>query len=109
MEIETDKHLHVRQIIGIFPVLELDTDDVDVPLKNPSISYLDIFFLTFSILMHIVDMAIDISLAIRYLLNDNIMYFAWTTTFIFIPSLINVLISRRMQYQDNKVKKNERL
>ncbi|XP_076239541.1 XK-related protein 6 [Calliopsis andreniformis] len=102
MEARNNKHLHTRQIIGIFPVLELDSDDVDVPLKNPSISHLDIFFLVSSILMHIVDMAIDLNLAIRYLLSNKITYFAWTTVFIFLPSIINVIISRRMQYQDDK-------
>lgn len=103
MEIRNNKHLHTRQIIGIFPVLEFDYDDVDIPLKNPSISHLDIFFLISSILMHIVDMAIDLNLAIRYLLSKKITYFAWTITFIFLPSFINVIISRRMQRQDDKV------
>lgn len=102
MEIRNNKHLHTRQIIGIFPVLELDSDDVDIPLRNPSISYLDIFFLVSSIFMHIIDMGIDISLAVRYLLANKITYFAWTATFIFLPSFINVIISRRMQYQDDK-------
>ncbi|XP_029032765.1 XK-related protein 6-like [Osmia bicornis bicornis] len=101
MEIANNKHLHTRQIIGIFPVLELDIDDVDVPLKNPSISYLDIFFLVSSIIMHVLDMAIDINLAIRYLLANKITYFVWTTVFIFLPSFINVIISRKMQRQDN--------
>lgn len=104
MEIANNKHLHTRQIIGIFPVLELDIDDVDVPLKNPNISYLDIFFLVSSIIMHVVDMAIDINLAIRYLLANKITYFVWTTVFIFLPSFINVIISRKMQRQDDKVK-----
>ncbi|XP_076673060.1 XK-related protein 6 isoform X2 [Andrena cerasifolii] len=102
MEIRNNKHLHTRQIIGIFPVLELDSDDVDIPLRNPSISYLDIFFLVSSIFMHIIDMGIDINLAVRYLLANKITYFAWTATFIFLPSFINVIISRRMQHQDDK-------
>ncbi|XP_076766728.1 XK-related protein 6 [Xylocopa sonorina] len=102
MEVQTNKHLHTRQIIGIFPVLELNVDDVDVPLKNPHVTYLDIFFLISSIVMHIVDMAIDINLAIRYLLSNKITYFAWTTIFIFLPSFVNVLISRKMQCQDDK-------
>ncbi|XP_043264814.1 XK-related protein 6 isoform X2 [Colletes gigas] len=100
MEIRNNKHLHTRQIIGIFPVLEFD--DNDAPLKNPSISYLDIFFLGSSILMHVVDMAIDMSLAIRYLLAGKTTYFAWTITFIFLPSLINVIISRKMILQDEE-------
>lgn len=103
MEIQT-KQLHTRQIIDIFPILEINIDDVDVPLKNPTVSYLDIFFLISSILMHILDVAIDINLAIRYLLAEKVIYFTWTTVFIFLPSFINVIISRRMQQQDDKVK-----
>ncbi|XP_076628451.1 XK-related protein 6 [Colletes latitarsis] len=102
MEIRNNKHLHTRQIIGIFPVLEFDDNDVDAPLKNPSISYLDIFFLGSSILMHVIDMAIDMNLAIRYLLAGKTTYFAWTITFIFLPSLINVIISRKMILQDEE-------
>ncbi|CAK9820893.1 XK-related protein 6 [Anthophora plagiata] len=102
MEIQTNEHLHTRQIVGIFPVLELNFDDVDVPIKNPRVTYLDIFFLVSSILMHIMDMAIDINLAVRYLLAKKIAYFTWTTILIFLPSFINVIISKRMQYQDSK-------
>ncbi|KAK1126447.1 hypothetical protein K0M31_005082 [Melipona bicolor] len=105
MELQGNKHLRTKQIIGIFPVLNLNVDDVDVPLKNPTITYLDIFFLVSSILTHIVDMAIDINLAIRYLLDNRMTYFIWTTVFIFLPSFINSIISRRMQQQDDK--KNE--
>ncbi|XP_060820441.1 XK-related protein 6-like [Bombus pascuorum] len=103
MDPQTSKHLHTRQIIGIFPILELNVDDVDVPLKNPTTTYLDIFFLVSSILMHIVDVAIDINLAVRYLLARKITYFIWTTVFILLPSFINVIISRRMQQQDDKI------
>lgn len=103
MDPQTSKHLHTRQIIGIFPILELNVDDVDVALKNPTTTYLDIFFISSSILMHIVDVAIDINLAVRYLLAKKITYFIWTTVFILLPSFINVIISRRMQQQDDKV------
>ncbi|CAD1468696.1 unnamed protein product, partial [Heterotrigona itama] len=102
MELQSNKHLCTKPIIGIFPALDLNVDDVDVPLKNPTITYLDIFFLVSSILTHIVDMAIDINLAIRYLLDRKITYFIWTTVFIFLPSFINCIISRRMQQQDDK-------
>lgn len=103
MDPQTGKHLHTRQIIGIFPILELNVDDVDVPLENPTTTCLDIFFLVSSILMHIVDVAIDINLAVRYLLAKKITYFIWTTVFILLPSFINVIISRRMQQQDDKI------
>lgn len=103
MEIRNNKHLHTRQIIGIFPVLELDSDDVDVPLKNPSISYWDIFFLGYSIVMRVVHIGMDWHLAIKYLLDGKTTYFALTTTFICLPSFINVIINRKMLCQDDKV------
>lgn len=54
--------------------------------------------------MHLVDMGFDYNIAIRYYLAGKVTYFAWTMCLILIPSLINVIISRRMQHQDKKVK-----
>ncbi|XP_076654869.1 XK-related protein 6 [Halictus rubicundus] len=102
MDIGNNKRVHTQQLIAMFPILELDDDNVDFPLKNPRISWLDIVFLVSSILMHIVDMGFDINLVVRYLLAGKMTYFIWTTTFIFVPSFINVIISRRMQYQDDQ-------
>lgn len=100
---ERDYKRHTSYIGGVFPALKFDSDVVDIPLKRPCISSLDIFFLTSSIIMHLVDMAFDINIAIRYLLGNKIIYFAWTILFLFIPSFINVIISRRMQRQDEEV------
>ncbi|XP_078037658.1 XK-related protein 6 isoform X2 [Augochlora pura] len=102
MDIGNNNRVYTQQLIAMFPVLELDNDNVDFPLKNPSISWLDIVFLVSSILMHVVDMGFDINLVVRYLLAGKTTYFIWTTTFIFVPSLINVIISRRMQCQDDQ-------
>ncbi|XP_076296826.1 XK-related protein 6 [Lasioglossum baleicum] len=103
MDIGNNKRVHTQQLIAMFPILELDDDNVDFPLKNPRITWLDIVFLVSSILMHIVDMGFDINLVVRYLLAGKMTYFIWTTTFIFVPSFINVIISRRMQYQDDQM------
>nr|XP_033327032.1 XK-related protein 6-like [Megalopta genalis] len=102
MDIGNNNRVYTQQLIAMFPILELDNDNVDFPLKNPHISWLDIVFLVSSILMHIVDMGFDINLVVRYLLGGKTTYFIWTTTFIFVPSLINVIISRRMQCQDDQ-------
>ncbi|XP_011643852.1 cell death abnormality protein 8 isoform X2 [Pogonomyrmex barbatus] len=87
----------------VFPGIHLDVDVVDVPLDVPYISKLDIFLLTCSIVMHIVDMCFDYNIAIRYYLGGKITYFAWTMCLILIPSLINVAISRKMQHHDKKM------
>lgn len=91
-------------LASVFPGIHLDVDVVDVPTDTPSISKLDIFFLTCSIVMHLVDMGFDYNIAIQYYLSGKVMYFVWTMCLILIPSLINVAISRRMQYQDKQVK-----
>ncbi|KZC09005.1 XK-related protein 6 [Dufourea novaeangliae] len=57
--------------------------------------------------MHIVDMGFDINLIVRYLLAGKTMYFVWTTIVVFLPSFINVIISRRMQRQDDKINTTE--
>ncbi|XP_031833264.1 XK-related protein 6 [Nomia melanderi] len=98
-----NKYIYTQQLVSIFPILEFSEDDVDIPLKNPRISWLDIAFLVSSILMHIIDMGFDINLVVRYLIAGKITYFISTTAFIFIPSFINVIISRRMQHQDDKI------
>lgn len=91
-------------LASVFPGIHLDVDIVDLPSDNPCISRLDIFFLACSIIMHIVDMCFDYNIAIRYYLAGKLTYFAWTICLILIPSLINVIISRRMQHQDKEVK-----
>jgi len=91
-------------LASVFPGIHLDVDVIDLPTDTPCISRLDVFFLTCSIIMHIVDMGFDYNIAIQYYLGGKITYFAWTMCFILIPSLINVAISRRMQCQDKEVK-----
>lgn len=102
MEEENRNHLHY--LTNIFPVIHSDIDNVDVPTNTPCISKLDIFFLASSIIMHIVDMCFDYNIAIRYLLAGKVTYFVWTICLIIIPSLINVIVSKRMQRQDKEVK-----
>lgn len=103
MESNTRKHL-ASILVCYNDNDDDDDDDVDVPAKTPFISILDIFLLACSIVMHIVDLGFDYNIAIRYLIGGKMVYFAWTICFIVIPSLINVIISRRMQHQDNEVK-----
>ncbi|XP_012222540.1 XK-related protein 6 [Linepithema humile] len=94
---------HFRYLTNIFPVIHSDTDNVDVPPNTPCISKLDVFLLASSIFMHIVDMCFDYNIAIQYILTGKITYFAWTICLIIIPSLINVIVSKRMQRQDKEI------
>lgn len=102
MEERRPKH-HLGYLASIFPVIHFGTDVVDVPTNAPCIGKFDIFLLISSIVMHIVDMCFDYNIAIRYLLGGKIAYFAWTMCLIILPSLVNVIVSKRMQHQDKEV------
>jgi len=91
-------------LTNMFPVIHFDTDVVDIPANTPCISKLDIFLLSCSIVMHIVDMCFDYNIAIRYLLSGKTIYFVCTICLIILPSLVNVIVSKRMQRQDKEVK-----
>lgn len=95
-------HEHrLRYLTNIFPAIHGDVDTVDTS-PNTRINQLDIFLLASSIFMHIVDMCFDYNIAIQYLLIGKVTYFAWTICLILIPSLINVIVSERMQHQDRE-------
>jgi hypothetical protein len=91
-------------LANMFPVIHFDADVVDIPANLPCISKLDIFLLACSIVMHIVDMCFDYNIAIRYFINGRTTYFVWTICLIILPSLVNVIVSKRMQRQDKEVK-----
>ena len=91
-------------LASVFPGIHFDVDITDLPTDTPRISRLDVFLLACSIVMHVVDMGFDYNIAIQYYLGAKVTYFAWTMCLILVPSLINVVISRRMQLQDKQVK-----
>ncbi|XP_029679092.1 XK-related protein 6 [Formica exsecta] len=98
---ERNREHHLHYVTNIFPAIHVDSDTVDTA-PNTHINQLDIFLLASSILMHIVDMCFDYNIAIRYLLIGKVTYFTWTICLILIPSLINVIVSERMQHQDRE-------
>nr|XP_050855648.1 XK-related protein 6-like isoform X1 [Vespula vulgaris] len=100
---ERNNKRYTIYIGGIFPAPKFDLDVVDVPPRQPYVSDLDVVFLIASIIMHLIDMAFDINIAVRYLLANKVIYFIWTLFFLLIPSFINVIISRRMQHQDEEI------
>lgn len=92
------------EIMGVFPMVNHGTDVNDIPSSKATVTKLDILFISFSILTHIVDVCFDLSLCLRYALEGNDLYFYWTMAFLFIPSLINLIISSRMYNQDAEVR-----
>lgn len=100
---ERNNKRYTMYIGGIFPALKFDLDVVDIPSRQPCVTNLDVFFLICSIVMHLIDMAFDINIAVRYLLANKVIYFIWTLFFLLIPSFINVIVSRRIQRQDDEV------
>ncbi|XP_020293956.1 XK-related protein 6-like [Pseudomyrmex gracilis] len=93
---------HFRRFASIFLHAHFDVDVVDRPANNLHISNFDIFLLGSSIFTHIVDMGFDYNVAFQYLFRGKTIYFVWTMCLILIPSLINVIISKRMQHQDKR-------
>lgn len=91
------------EFMGIFPMPSIGVDVNDIPSRKASVTKLDIFFICFSILTHIVDVGFDLNLAIRYLIDGEKVYFYWTIGFLFIPSFINIVVSLRMYNQDREV------
>ncbi|XP_015598586.1 XK-related protein 6 [Cephus cinctus] len=73
------------------------------PPNEACVTILDVVSLVFSIVTHFLDMGLDINLAIRYYLDGQIMYFAWTLAFIIFPNVVITIISLRMQYQDREM------
>ncbi|EZA56046.1 hypothetical protein DMN91_005608 [Ooceraea biroi] len=102
MEERNHKH-HLGHLANMFPVIHFNTDVVDIPTDAPCISKLDIFLLACSIVMHILDMCFDYNIAVRYCLAGKMTYFAWTMCLIILPSLVNVIVSKRMQRQDKEM------
>ncbi|XP_014470451.1 PREDICTED: XK-related protein 6-like [Dinoponera quadriceps] len=96
------EHCLPGYLTRILPHDHLDGDDVDITMTPRTYNWF-IFCSICSILMHIIDMVFDYNIAIQYLLYNKITYFTWTICFIVIPSLINCIVSKRMQNQDKEI------
>lgn len=79
-------------------------DEIDRPSQSAIVTRWDIFFLSFSIFTHIIDIGADIAIAVRYMLDGKTTYFIWTIAFIIFPTLANTFISFRMNDQDLRVR-----
>lgn len=92
---EEDGDNRLECVIGI--------DESDRPHKNSKVKLWDVIFLSLSIITHIVDIGLDINLAVRYLLDNMIWYFGWTIAFIILPTFVNTFISFRMNDLDTQI------
>ncbi|CAG5013408.1 unnamed protein product [Parnassius apollo] len=77
-------------------------DEPDRIPKNITISNLDIIMYVVAIVGHLVDLGLDINVAIRYSLAQKMMEFGWTLTFILLPAFVNTAVSIRMYSQDKQ-------
>ncbi|XP_012274294.1 XK-related protein 4 [Orussus abietinus] len=75
-------------------------------IKKKMVSNWDVCCLVFSIITHVVDVILDITLAVRYLLNDRIAHFIWTIVFVFVPTIVVTVMSMKMYKQDQELYQN---
>lgn len=71
-------------------------DETDRIPKNITISNLDLIMYVVAIVGHLVDLGLDINVAVRYSLAQKMMEFGWTLTFILLPAFVNTAVSIRM-------------
>lgn len=73
-----------------------DGDETDKPPSSYHVALYEIIALYFSITFHIIDVILDVNVAVRYFYNGQFIYFTLTIAFIFIPALINTVFSITM-------------
>ena len=100
---EDDENVEMAEI---FPSSNIGTDVNDIPSRKASVTRMDIFWICWSILIHLIDVIVDFALALRYWLDNKIGYFYWTMAVLLIPSIINIMISLRMYNQEMEVNKS---
>lgn len=71
-------------------------DELDRVPSNIHISDLDIIAFVVSIISHLVDVGIDINIAVRYYINGEVSAFFWTIGFILFPAFVNTAVSIKM-------------
>lgn len=112
MELESTRPINACDTFVVSQVTQKSNSDTnndanndanDAPPSSCKITNCDIFFLVFSIITHVIDVGIDITLAVRYYYNDKMNMFAWTVALILLPSLVNTIVSLKMHQQDREV------
>ncbi|XP_060807205.1 XK-related protein 6 [Amyelois transitella] len=77
-------------------------DEPDRMPKNISITNLDLIMYVVAIIGHFVDLAVDLNIAVRYYLAQEMEAFGWTLAFILFPAFVNTAVSIRMYAQDKQ-------
>lgn len=71
-------------------------DETDRIPRNLTITNLDLLLYVVAIVGHLLDLGLDINIAVRYYLVHKIVQFGWTLTFILLPAFVNTAVSIRM-------------
>ncbi|XP_069355928.1 cell death abnormality protein 8-like [Maniola hyperantus] len=77
-------------------------DEPDRMPSNITITNFDLFLYVVAIVGHLVDLGLDINVAVRYSLERKMMEFGWTLAFILLPAFVNTAVSIRMYAQDKQ-------
>lgn len=75
-------------------------DETDRIPSNMHVSIFDVILYIIAIVGHLVDLAIDINVAVRYYIYGHYTEFGWTLAFIMLPAFVNTAVSIRMYAQD---------
>ncbi|CAH2228624.1 jg3195 [Pararge aegeria aegeria] len=71
-------------------------DEPDRMPSNISITNFDLLMYVVAIVGHLVDLGLDINVAVRYSIAKNMVEFWWTLVFILLPAFVNTAVSIRM-------------
>lgn len=71
-------------------------DEPDRMPERIHVSLLDIFMYMVAIIGHLVDLGVDINIAVRYFMAQKMTEFGWTLAFILVPAFVNTAVSIRM-------------
>lgn len=71
-------------------------DEPDRMPSNIAVTHFDLLLYVVAIVGHLVDLALDINVAVRYSLARKMMEFGWTLAFILLPAFVNTAVSIRM-------------
>lgn len=71
-------------------------DETDRMPNKITITNLDIVMYVVAIVGHFTDLGVDINIAVRYFLANNMTEFGWTLAFILVPAFVNTAVSVRM-------------
>lgn len=85
------------------PVRNVDANSEDTAVSEVFVDLRNIFMIGVSISLHLYDIGSDFYLAWGYWITKEYAKLTWTAIFLFVPSLVNIIISIRMYNQDYEV------